>query len=144
MMTAAAHAANAPSSRDTRQVVDYYYSDAEQPVLMDFRLCRDIHDAGPDRYECDGALAERELAAGMRVYAWMKFLVPRRAAPSIMLQVDHEARPRDTWTRQLEGAVRYRTWHAVELNRPGRWRMEVYHANGDDPVRLFSRTLRID
>jgi hypothetical protein len=138
------HADKAPSSRETRQVVEYYYSDAEQPVLMDFRLCRGIHDAGPDRYECREPLSESELTNGMRVYAWMKFLVPQDATPTIMLRVDHDARTRDTWSRRLEGAVRYRTWHAVNLDRPGRWRMEVYHANGDDPLRLFSRTVRID
>lgn len=138
------HADKAPSSRDTQQVIEYYYSDAEQPVLMDFRLCRGIDDDGPDRYECRGALSESELTTGMRVYAWMKFLVPRDASPSIMLRIDHDARTRDTWTRRLQGAVRFRTWHVVDFDRPGRWRMEVYHANGDDPLRLFSRTVRID
>jgi hypothetical protein len=142
--TPAVHADRAPSSRDTRQVVEYYYSDAEQPVLMDFGLCRGIHNEGPDRYECREPLSESELTAGMRVYAWMKFLVPRGATPSIMLRIDHDARTRDTWTRRLEGAVRFRTWHAVDLDRPGRWRMEVFHANGGDPLRLFSRTVRID
>lgn len=140
----AAHADRVPSSRDTRQVIEYYYSGAEQPVLMDFRLCRGIHDDGTDRYECRDPLSESELTAGMRIYAWMKFLVPQGAAPSITLRVDHDAKTRDTWTRQLEGAVRFRTWRAVELDRPGRWRMEVYHAAGGDPVRLFSRTVRID
>lgn len=139
-----AHADNVPSSRNTRQVIEYYYSDAEQPVLMDFRLCRGIHDDGVDRYECRDPLSESELTPGMRVYAWMKFLVPQGATPSVMLRIDHEARTRDTWTRQLEGAVRFRTWRAVELDRPGRWRMEVYHADGDAPVRLFSRTVRVD
>ncbi|GEM_PF-5318100 len=46
--TSAADADNPPSSRDTRQVVGYYYSDGTQPVLMDFRLCRGIHDDGAD------------------------------------------------------------------------------------------------
>ncbi len=140
----AAHADKVPSSRDTRQVIEYYYSNAERPVLMDFRLCRGVHDDGADRYECRGPLSESELAPGMRVYAWMKFLVPQRATPAVMLRVDHDARTRDTWTRRLEGAVRFRTWHAVQLDRPGRWRLEVYHATGGDPVRLFSRTVRID
>lgn len=139
-----AHANRMPSSRDARQVIEYYYSDAEQPVLMDFRLCRGIHDDGADRYECRDPLTESELTPGMRVYAWMKFLVPQRATPRVMLRVDHEARTRDTWTRQLEGAVRFRTWRAVELDRAGRWRMEVYHDTGGDPVRLFSRTVRVD
>lgn len=140
----AAHANKVPTSHETRQVIEYYYGDARQPVLMDFRLCRGIHDDGAERYECRGPLSESELAVGMRVYAWMKFLVPQRATPRVMLRVDHEASTRDTWTRQLEGAVRFRTWHPVQLDRPGRWRMEVYHATGDDPVRLYSRTVRID
>lgn len=140
----AAHAAKSPSSHETRQVVEYYFSGAEQPVLMDFRLCRGIHDDGADRYECREPLSESDLAVGMRVYAWMKFLVPRGATPSVVLRIDNDAGTRDTWTRQLEGAIRFRTWRAVELDRAGRWRMEVYHATGEDPVRLFSRTLRID
>lgn len=142
--TPAADAAAVPSSREARQVIEYYYSTAEQPVLMDFRLCRGIHDSGADRYECREPLGENQLAPGMRVYAWMKFLVPRGATPSIMLQVDHDARTRDTWTRRLEGAVRFRTWHEVHLDRRGRWRMEVYHDTDGEPVRLFSRTVRID
>ncbi|WP_067561094.1 hypothetical protein [Halofilum ochraceum] len=139
-----AHAGSVPSSHDTRRVIDYYYSGAEQPVLMDFRLCRDIHDDGANRYECREPLSESDLSTGMRIYAWMKFLVPRGATPRIMLRVDHDAKTRDTWTRQLEGAVRFRTWRTVELDRPGRWRVEVYHAAEDQPVRLFSRTVRID
>ncbi len=140
----AAHANKVPSSRDTRQVIEYYYSDARQPVLMDFRLCRGVHQNGADRYECREPLSESDLAPGMRVYAWMKFLVPQRATPRVMLRIDHDAQTRDTWTRQLEGAVRFRTWYPVQIDRAGRWRMEVYHATGDDRVRLFSRTVRID
>lgn len=142
--TSATHAGKVPSSRETREVIDYYFSDAEQPVLMDFRLCRAIHDDGPGRYDCQEPLSERDLAPGMRIYAWMKFLVPQTATPTIMLQIDHNARTRDTWKRQLDGAVRFRTWHAVELDGSGRWRLEVYHADGGDPVRLYSRTVRID
>lgn len=140
----AVHAAERPSSRDTRTVVEYFYSGAEQPVLMDFQLCRGIQTSGAERYECRDPLTESALGQGMRVYAWMKFLVPKGARPTIMLRVDHNGANRDVWSRGLEAAVRYRTWHEVEFDRAGRWRIEVYDDTGREPVRLFSRTVRVD
>lgn len=140
----AATAADRPSSRDTLHVIEYYYGDDERPVLMSFKLCRGVHDNGPSRYECRGELGERDLEPGMRVYVWMNYLVPRRARPTITLRVEREGARRDTWSSQLQGAIRFRTWHAVGLDRAGHWRVEVYHENGSDPVHLYSRSLRID
>ena len=138
-----AYAIVLPTGPQADEVVDYVYSDASRPVLMDFGLCRGIHRNGERKYGCKDPLAESEIKAGMKVYAWMKFLVPRNAQPRIQLRIDHDGIRRDTFTRVLEPAVRYRTWHEVQVGKNGHWRFEVFHVEGARPERLYSRSITV-
>ena len=144
LVSAGAFAVEAPSPDTAASVVDYYYSDASQPVLIDFKLCQGVHEEGENKHNCKNEISEGELHEGMQAYLWMKFLVPREASPQILMQVSHKGVTRDTMKRQLDGAVRFRTWNVVELSRSGDWQAQVFHESGDDVTEIFSRTLKVE
>lgn len=138
-----AAAAQPPSGEAANSVVDYYYSDASQPVLMEFKVCKGVYEKGQNQHNCKEEIPEGKLREGMRAYLWMKFLVPRQASPRVLMQLNHKGITRDTMNRELDGAVRYRTWNVADFSRSGDWVAQVFHESEDDVTELFSRTLKV-
>lgn len=139
----AASAVEAPTGAEADRTVEYYYSDAQDPVLMDFRVCTDVQDEGDGKHDCTSTVDTAALTEGEEVVLWMKFLVPREATPKILMQVDHKGVTRDTFERTLSGAIRYRTWNRVKLTRDGTWKVRVFHETEDDVRELYSGSLEV-
>lgn len=135
-------AADAPDPEAANRVVEYYYSDAGDPLLMELELCSGIYEEGPDKNECLETLDPKAIERGSEVYVWMKFLVPRDAQAEILTQLNRNGVTRRTFNRTLDGAIRYRTWHVAQFDSAGSWEIAVYHEGVDD-VRLL-RTVSIE
>lgn len=136
-------AASAPSGEAANTVVEYYYSDATRPVLMDFRICAAIHEEGDEKHNCKDEIQVSDLTEGSEAYLWMKFLVPQEAEPRILMQVSHKGITRDTFNSKISGAIRYRTWNKVVFSRGGDWTAQIFYEEGDDVTELFSRTIKV-
>lgn len=136
-------AAEVPSPNEANKVVEYYYSDAKEPVLMEFKICEAIHEDGDEKNNCKGELASGDIPEGTKAYLWMKFLVPGDAAPGILMQLNHKGITRDTYSRNLTGSVRYRTWHSVEFSKAGDWDIQIFYEGEDDVKELYSSTVKV-
>lgn len=136
-------AAETPSASEARSVVNYYYSDATAPVLMDFKLCAGVHEEGPDQHNCTEELDADAIEADTDVHIWMNFMVPRDATASILTQLNHDGITRRTFTRDLNGAIRYRTWHTASFGSTGDWEITVLHEGDDEVARLTSQSITV-
>ena len=135
--------AEPPEPDAADRVVEYYFSDAGAPVLMDFELCSGVYEEGPDKNDCLETLDPASIEAGTEVYLWMKFLVPRDATASILTQLNHKGVTRRTFNRDLEGAIRYRTWHVARFENTGTWEIAVFHEGPDDVTKLRSVSINV-
>lgn len=139
----AAAAAEVPEPGQANSVVEYYYSDAGKPVLMEFKLCNGVHQQGPDQHECLEEIAPSAVEAGTEVFLWMKFLVPRDAEADILTQLNHQGVTRRTFTCELDGAVWFRTWHTATFESTGTWEVAILYETADGVDRLHSATLNV-
>lgn len=139
----AARAVEAPDPETANSVVEYYYSDAGTPVLMEFKLCTGVYDEGPDEHECLEEVDPSAVESGSEVYLWMKFLVPQDTEATILTQLNHKGVTRRTFNRDLGGAVRYRTWHTTTFEKAGTWEVAVFHEGAQDVEKLHSVTLNV-
>ncbi len=140
---ASAHAADKPSPEAANRVVDYYYSDAQEPILMAFKLCEGVHEEGPQKHDCTEEVSPDAVAAGEPITLWMKYLVPRDASAQVLTQLDRDGITRQTYSRELEGALRYRTWHRTTLERTGEWTIDVFHEGKGEVTRLHSSRIQV-
>lgn len=141
--TPAVSAAEVPEPARAASVVEYYYSDAGTPVLMEFKLCNGVHQDGPEKHECLEEIEPSAVESGTEVYLWMKFLVPREAEASILTQINNKGITRRTFNRDLGGAIRYRTWHRATFESTGTWEVAVLHEGADEVTKLHSVTLNV-
>lgn len=140
--TAALAAPPPPDPEIANSIVEYYYSDASAPVLMELEVCAGVHEKGPEEHDCTETLDPKGIAAGTDVYLWMKFLVPRDATADVLTQLNRGGITRRTFHRELGGALRYRTWHKVSFDDTGDWEVVVLH-EGDDGVAKL-RTVKLE
>jgi len=139
----AAQGADKPGAETASRVVDYYYSDATDPILLSFQLCAGVHDEGPNENNCTETLDPQSIEPGEPVYLWMKFLVPRDASATVLTQLDHKGLTRQTFSRDLGGALRYRTWHRATIDRTGEWEIKVFHEGQDEVTQLHSTVVEV-
>ena len=140
-----AQAAELPSSDEVKRVLDYYYADGVgAPILVDFKLCGDVYREGDEKYNCKDEISTSELETGRSVYAWMNFMVPRNEKGEVLLQLKHDGVIRDTRKAAVEGAIRYRTWRRIALNRSGEWQLPILYDNHDVVQEIDTVTLTVN
>ncbi len=138
-----AHGAGKPSPDEASKVMDYYYSDASEPLLVDFKLCESVHQEGDEKHNCKNEIDRGQVEAGSEVYLWMKYLVPREASATVLTQLNHDGITRRTYRRELDGALRYRTWHTTQFKDTGKWEVSIFHEASDGVRKLFSTVLKV-
>ncbi len=129
LLAAGAQAGEAPSGAEVKRVLDYYYSagDTGTPVLVDFKLCADVHRDGEQRYNCKDEIDRASLEVGTSLYAWMNFMVPKAEKGEVLLQLKHDGVIRGARRAPVEGAIRYRTWRRIDLTRAGVWELPILY-----------------
>ena len=101
-----APAFSAPSADEVRNVLSYYYGGSETtPVLVEFKLCEDVHREGIDKNNCKNEIDQHSLEVGESVYAWMNFIVLREQRGEILMQFKHDGVIRGARKANVYGAV---------------------------------------
>ena len=140
-----AQALSAPSADEVRNVLSYYYGGNEStPVLVEFKLCEDVHREGSDKHNCNNELDQSSLEVGESVYAWMNFIVPREERGEILMQFKHNGVIRGARKANVHGAIRYRTWRKVQFSRAGEWKIPILYDNTLDINEIDTVTLTVN
>ncbi len=101
---------------------------------MDYKLCREVGQEGPDKNECILGAANRELALGEEAYLWMNFLIPTGDQANIFLSFTRNKRIRKTTDFTLNSAFRFRTWKRIPTDKPGLWTIHVFQEMADRDI----------
>ncbi|MDH3451984.1 MAG: hypothetical protein OEN20_06150 [Gammaproteobacteria bacterium] len=136
---------SAPSADEVRNVLSYYYSGSEAtPVLVEFKLCEDVHREGIDKNNCKNEIDQHSLEVGESVYAWMNFIVPREERGEILMQFKHNGVIRGARKANVHGAIRYRTWRKVQFSRAGEWEIPILYDNALDVSEIDTVRLTVN
>ncbi len=135
---------SAPSAEEVRNVLSYYYGGSETtPVLVEFKLCEDVHREGLDKNNCKNEIDPQSLEVGESVYAWMNFIVPREERGEILMQFKHNGVIRGARKANVHGAIRYRTWRKVQFSRAGEWQIPILYDNALNVSEIDTVTLTV-
>lgn len=140
-----AAAISAPSAEEVRNVLSYYYGGSEStPVLVEFKLCEEVHREGADKNNCKNEIDPHSLEVGESVYAWMNFIVPREERGEILMQFKHNGIIRGARKANVHGAIRYRTWRKVQFSRTGEWQIPILYDNDSAVSQIGTITLTVN
>ncbi len=122
-----------PSATELQKVFSYYDSMTPgQAVLVDYKICQDIHRSGIDKNNCNTEIGPKGVEANTSAYVWLQLMVPAHTGPgNLLLQFDHNGVTRKVKTLPISGAFRYRTWAKIKLDRPGGWSIRVLQDGSD-------------
>lgn len=128
----------APNGDEIKKVVSYYYDHASTtPLLVETKLCAEIATEGELKNECLREIEASAIQPDTDAYLWLNFMVPQ-AAPDqkILIQFDHAGITRQTRESTLQGAIRFRTWKKLRLDRGGKWTIKILHDAADGPSEI--------
>jgi len=148
-----------PTPGEAYSVLDFYYNGKGNGiVLVDSKICRDVHKSGPSKYDCknevidfgpltaDGASPEilHRINIDETILVWMSFLVPIGAEEKVYLKFSQDGDTKKTsGLLSLKGSLRFRTWTRFQPGEYGNWEIEIYHKSGMGPNLLKSFTLNV-
>ena len=132
-----------PDATQVKDVIDFFYNGQGQGiVLADVKLCEDVYTKGEQKNECMAELSA--LKEGDAATIWMMFMVPHDVKPqTIMLQLNHGGMTMSVERAEIRSAVRYRTWRQVKLDRPGEWKVKIFHDKGDAVELMKEFTVKV-
>lgn len=134
-----------PDAKQVKDVIDFFYQgQTEGVVLADVKLCEDVYTKGEQKNECMAELSDNALKEGDAATVWMMFMVPHDVKPqSIMLQLNYGGMTMSVERAEIKSAVRYRTWRQIKLDRPGEWKVKIFHDKGDAVELMKELTLKV-
>lgn len=131
-----------PAAEDVKRFFDYYDKGYQLGVLMvDHKLCLDIHNAGVNKNNCNGELVGNAIEIGKPVYIWMMFVVPAETkSESLLLQFNTGGLTRKVREVTVDGAFRFRVWKKVRFDKAGEWNVRLLQdtARGTAEVGTFN------
>ena len=66
-----------PTAAESKKVVDYFYQGIGQgAILMAHKLCTQVYEEGPLKYECQEEITGGQVQKDREVFLWMNYLVP--------------------------------------------------------------------
>ena len=64
-----------PAAAEAMKVIDYFYQGKGQgAILMAHKLCAQIYEEGPLKYECQEEITGGQIQKDREVYLWMNYL----------------------------------------------------------------------
>lgn len=148
-----------PDPGEAHRVIDfYYYGKGEGVVLADAKICRGIHDSGAAKYDCKNEVIEigplkedgsppdifYTIKLGEPIYVWMLYLVPQGAEEEVFVQFHHDGETEyQSGELTVKGSLRYRTWTRYTPDKPGDWKIEIYHMAETGPQLLSTFDLSV-
>lgn len=132
-------AAEKPSSKETKKVIDYYNTGkGGGAVLVDYTLCQEMGKEEESKNDCIRSLSGNDIKAGDEVYLWMNFMIPVDDTANIYLTYTRNNRIRKTQQIKLNSAFRYRTWKKIITDKAGQWTIQIFQELEDKDIDLGS------
>jgi hypothetical protein len=126
-----------PTPKEARKVIDYYYNGkGKGAILMDYKLCKSIHEKGPNQYDCKLQITDGKVKKRQEVFLWMNFLVPAGDKAEILLQFKRKNKVRKALPIVLSGSPRYRTWKKIPTDKTGNWKVSFVQEMEDVDLNL--------
>ena len=126
-----------PTPAEARKVIDYYYQGKGQgAVLVDSKLCSQIYEEGPYKYECQEVVTGGQIEKDREVFLWLNFLVPAGDQPDIIIHFKRNNKVRSVSNLAPPGALRYRTWKKIPTERMGDWEVSIIQELADTDLNL--------
>jgi len=125
-----------PGADAVKSTWDYFYRGQGQgPVLVEAKLCTEVPDNGPNKFECTAEVDAAGIKAGTSVKVWQVYLVPQGdSIEDLMVQTKQGTTVRETKDVKVKGeGWRSRTWTSVRLPKPGNWTVSVMR--GDEVLK---------
>ena len=146
-MVSAVNAMDVPTSSEVKKVLDFYYNGQGAGVVMiDSRVCRDIHREGDQKNECSGEISGQEpVTKGDTVYLWMAFMIPSGdEKQKILVQFENGGVTRMVKNLEVSGSLRFRTWRKLAFDRTGEWTAKIVHDAESGAKELGSKTFTVN
>lgn len=126
-----------PTPAEAQKVIDYYYQGKGRgAVLVAHRLCSQIYEDGPYKYECQEVVTGGQIEQGREVFLWMNYLVPTGDQPDIIIHFKRNNKVRSVSNLELPGALRYRTWKKIPTEKPGDWEVSIIQELPDTDIKM--------
>ena len=126
-----------PATGEAKKVVDYYHQGKGQgAILMAHKLCTQIYEEGPLKYECQEAITGEQIQKDREVYLWMNYLVPSGDTAEIIIHYKRNNKVRSVSNFELPGSLRYRIWKKIPTDKIGDWQVDIIQEMTDSDLNL--------
>lgn len=126
-----------PTPAETQKVVQYYYQGKGQgAVLMAHKLCAQIYEEGPLKFECQEEITGGQIQKDQEVFLWMNYLVPTGDKTDIIIHYKRNNKVRNVSNFELPGSLRYRIWKKIPTDKIGDWQVDIIQELQDADLNL--------
>jgi hypothetical protein len=126
-----------PTPAETQKVIQYYYQGKGQGViLMAHKLCAQIYEEGPLKFECQEEITGGQIQKGQEIFLWMNYLVPAGDKADIIIHYKRNNNVRSVSNFELPGALRYRIWKKIPSDKAGDWQVGILQELEDADLNL--------
>jgi hypothetical protein len=133
-----------PAAAEAKKVIDYYYQGKGQgAILVAHKLCAQIYEEGPLKYECQEEITGGQIQKDREVYLWMNYLVPTGDTADIIIQYKRNKKVRSVSDFELPSALRYRIWKKIPTDKMGDWQVDIIQELQDSDLNLGSLQYKV-
>ena len=126
-----------PTPAEAQKVILYYYQGIGQgAVLMDHKLCAQIYEEGPLKFECQEEITGGQIQKGQEAFLWMNYMVPAGDKADIIIHYKRNEKVRSVSNFELPGALRYRIWKKIPTDKTGDWQIQIIQELPDADLSL--------
>jgi hypothetical protein len=126
-----------PAAAEAKKVVDYYHQGKGQgAILVAHKLCAQIYEEGPMKYECQEEITGAQIQKDREVFLWMNYLVPTGDTAGIIIQYKRNNMVRSVSDFELPGSLRYRIWKKIPTDKIGDWQVDIIQELQDSDLNL--------
>ena len=126
-----------PTPAETQKVIQYYYQGKGQgAVLMAHKLCAQIYEEGPLKFECQEEITGGQIQKDQEVFLWMNYLVPTGDKTDIIIHYKRNNKVRNVSNFELPAALRYRIWKKIPTDKIGDWQVDIIQELQDADLNL--------
>ena len=126
-----------PTPAEAQKVIQYYYQGIGQgAVLMAHKLCAQIYEEGPLKFECQEEITGEQIQKDQEVFLWMNYLVPTGDKTDMIIHYKRNNKVRSVSNFELPGALRYRIWKKIPTDKIGDWQISIMQELPDADLSL--------
>ena len=126
-----------PAAAEAKKVVEYFYQGKGQgTILMAHKLCTQVYEEGPLKYECQEEITGGQVQKDREVFLWMNYLVPTGDTAEIIIHFKRNNKVRSVSSFALPGPLRYRIWKKIPTDKIGDWQVEIIQELEDSDLNL--------